>query len=187
MLTLCLCGDLALCGSLAIAEEGTVGSVAPLFNANDHNGDLWQGSEHLGRGHYLIVYFYPAAMTGGCTKQACAYRDDAAPLKEMGAEVVGVSADPVNNLKAFHQAEGLNFTLLSDVNGTIAKLFGVPIRPGGSIQRTVDGREITLTRPHSAARWTFIVGKQGKIVYRSMEVNATQDSQATRAFINGLE
>ncbi|MFC1652962.1 peroxiredoxin [Planctomycetota bacterium] len=163
-----------------------IGETAPIFNANDHNGNLWQGTKHIGQGQYLIIYFYPAAMTGGCTKQACAYRNDTAILKELGITVAGVSADPVNNLKAFQQTEGLNFSLLSDVNGTIAKLFGVPLRKGGSIERSVEGKETTLIRPYTTARWTFIVDKQGKVIYKKTDVKAANDSQAAIAFIKGL-
>ncbi len=186
-LTLALCIVCLLCTGSAplIAAELSVGATAPVFNANDHEGNLWPGSEHFGKGKYLIVYFYPAAMTGGCTKQACAYRDDAAILKELGAQVVGISADPVNNLKAFQQAEGLNFPLLSDVNGTIAKLFGVPLRDGGSINRTVNGQETTLTRSYTTARWTFIVDRHGKVVHKNIAVKAANDSQAAIAFIKG--
>lgn len=185
-LTFCICSFLVTSGTSAGAAELTVGAAAPVFNANDHDGNLWPGSEHIGKGKYLIVYFYPAAMTGGCTKQACAYRDDAAVLKKLGIQVVGISADPVNNLKAFQQAEGLNFALLSDVNGTIAKRFGVPLRDGGSIKRTVNGQEKTLTRSYTTARWTFIVDKQGKIVHKNSEVKAANDSQTAIAFIKGL-
>ena len=111
-----------------------VGDKAPAFNANTHAGDLWQTEEHVGHGKYVVVYFYPAAMTGGCTKQACSYRDQAADLSGLDVEVIGISADPVNNLKVFRDAHNLNFTLLSDVNGCIARQFGVPISKGGIIQ-----------------------------------------------------
>ncbi len=161
-----------------------VGDKVPLFNANDHLGELWQASKVLDSGKFLVVYFYPAAMTGGCTKQACAYRDASAPLEQEEIHVVGVSADPVKNLKYFRDAHGLNFHLLSDVNGCIAKRFGVPIRDGGSIKRTVQGKEVTLERPFTFARWTFIVNPSGKIVYKNTSVNAAKDSQAVIDFLS---
>ena len=160
-----------------------VGDKAPLFNANDHLGNLWQSSKVLKSGQYLVVYFYPAAMTGGCTKQACAYRDSAAPLKKEGIHVVGVSADSVKSLKHFRDAHGLNFPLLSDVNGYIAKRFGVPIRDGGSIKRTVQGKEVTLERPLTFARWTFIVDPSGKVVYKNTGVNADEDTKTVIDFL----
>jgi peroxiredoxin Q/BCP len=160
-----------------------VGDKAPSFNANDHLGNLWQSSKVLKSSQYLVVYFYPAAMTGGCTKQACAYRDSATPLKEEGIHVVGVSGDSVKGLKYFRDANGLNFPLLSDVNGYIAKLFGVPIRNGGSIKRTVQGKEVTLERSYTFARWTFIVDPSGKIIYKNTGVSAAQDTKTVVDFI----
>ena len=160
-----------------------VGDRAPLFNANDHLGNLWQAKKVLGSGQFLVVYFYPAAMTGGCTKQACAYRDASKPLKQKGIHVVGISADPVKNLKFFQVEHGLNFPLLSDVNGYIAKRFGVPVRDGGSFTRTVQGRQEILERPFTFARWTFIVDPSGKVVYKNTGVNAAKDSQTVIEFL----
>ena len=160
-----------------------VGDKAPLFNANDHLGNLWQSSKVLNSGQYLVVYFYPAAMTGGCTKQACAYSDSAAPLKKDRIHVVGVSGDSVKGLKYFRDAHGLNFPLLSDVNGYIARRFGVPIRDGGSIKRTVEGKEVTLERSYTFARWTFIVDPSGKVVYKNTGVNAARDTKTVIDFL----
>ena len=160
-----------------------IGDKAPLFNANDEQGHLWQMSKVLKNGQYLVVYFYPAAMTGGCTKQACAYRDASAPLKQEGISVVGISADPVVNLKYFQAEQSLNFPLLSDVNGDIARRFGVPIRDGGVITRTIQGKQVTLERPYTFARWTFIVDPSGKIVYKNTGVNPAEDSQTVIDFL----
>ena len=160
-----------------------IGDKAPLFNANDEQGHLWQMSKVLKNGQYLVVYFYPAAMTGGCTKQACAYRDASAPLKQEGIYVVGISADPVVNLKYFQAEQSLNFPLLSDVNGDIARRFGVPIRDGGVITRTIQGKQVTLERPYTFARWTFIVDPSGKIVYKNTGVNPAEDSQTVIDFL----
>ena len=160
-----------------------VGDKAPSFNANDHLGNLWQSSKVLKSGQYLVVYFYPAAMTGGCTRQACAYRDSATQLKKEGIHVVGVSGDSVKGLKYFRDAHGLNFPLLSDVNGYIARLFGVPIRDGGSIKRTVQGEEVTLERSYTFARWTFIVDPSGKAVYKNTGVSAAQDTKTVIDFL----
>ncbi|OHB75957.1 MAG: hypothetical protein A2Z25_15255 [Planctomycetes bacterium RBG_16_55_9] len=177
---------LSLSAGLSGAEDAPglkVGDTAPLFNANDHLGHLWQAKKVLQSGQFLVVYFYPAAMTGGCTKQACAYRDASAPLKKEGIHVVGISADPVVNLKYFQTEHGLNFPLLSDVNGDVAKQFGVPVKEGGSIMRTVQGKEVTLERPFTFARWTFIVDPSGKIVYKNTGVNAAEDSQTVIEFL----
>lgn len=162
----------------------TVGQKVPTFNANDHNGHLWQSeSQADAGGKYRVFYFYPAAMTGGCTKQACNYRDRLLDSKEPNVEVLGISADPVTNLKIFRDAYDLNFTLLSDVNSLIAQRFGVPIRKGGSIDRTVDGQEITMTRSYTLARWTFVADPQGKLIYVNTSVKAQKDGDVVLAAI----
>ncbi|MCH8215552.1 MAG: peroxiredoxin [Planctomycetes bacterium] len=160
-----------------------VGQEVPTFNANDHNGHLWQSESQGDAGKYRVFYFYPAAMTGGCTKQACTYRDRLLDLKEPHVEILGISADPVTNLKIFRDAYDLNFTLLSDVNSLIAQRFGVPIRKGGSIKRTVDGQEITMTRSYSLARWTFVADPQGKLIYVNTSVKAQKDGDEVLAAI----
>lgn len=164
-----------------------VGDKAPEFNANTHAGDLWQTEEHVGHGRYVVVYFYPAAMTGGCTKQACSYRDHTADLSGLDVEVIGISADPVNSLKIFRDAHNLNFTLLSDVNGCIARQFGVPISKGGSFKTTIDGKEVVLRRPYTFARWTFLLGRDGKVLYKDMNVDASNDSQKAIEFLRNLK
>jgi len=164
-----------------------VGDKAPEFNANTHTGDLWQTEDRVGQGKYVVVYFYPAAMTGGCTKQACSYRDEAPDLRGLDVEVIGISADPVTSLKLFHDAHHLNFTLLSDVNGFIARKFGVPVSKGGSFKTTVDGKEVVLKRPHTFARWTFLLGKDGKVLYRDTRVDAPNDSRKAIEFLRSLK
>jgi len=161
------------------------GDSAPQFAANDDEGNLWKLSDHLGKKN-IVVYFYPAAMTGGCTKQACAYRDQSAALNELDAVVVGVSGDSVNSLKLFKEANGLNFTLLSDINGAIAEAFGVPTRDGGSIEREVGGKTHTLSRSLTTSRWTFVIGKDGDIIYKNDAVNAAEDPDAVIAQLKKL-
>ena len=72
-------------------------------------------------------------------------------------------------------AENLNFTLLSDTKGEVAEAFGVPTRTGGKIQRTVGGKAVTLVRENTASRWTFVIDKKGKIIYKNSKVNPTKD------------
>jgi thioredoxin-dependent peroxiredoxin len=158
------------------------GNKVGAFEAKGDDGKLWKSADVVGK-DYLVVYFYPAAMTGGCTKQACAFRDHKADLKELGAQVVGVSGDEVEGLKYFKIAENLNFTLLSDADGEIAKLFGVPTKSGGEIKRTVQGKEVTLKRNVTTSRWTFIVGKNGKLIYKNTSVKAAQDSDNVITFL----
>ena len=159
-----------------------VGDKAPLFKALSDNGSTWDIKKYLGE-KYIVVYFYPAAMTGGCTKQACSYRDHRDELLSAGVEVVGISGDKVESLSLFKQAENLNFTLLSDPEGQIARAFGVPLGEGGSIKRTVGGAEHELVRSVSAKRWTFIIGKDKKIIYKNEAVNAEKDYEEVLNFI----
>ena len=122
-------------------------------------------------------------MTGGCTKQACGFRNDLLPLKEIDAEVVGISADPVENLKIFEQTYNLNFTLLSDINGYIAESFGVPVYEGGTVHVETDGINISLNRAFTLARWTYIIDTTGTIVYKNTAVDAGNDSRHVTKFL----
>jgi thioredoxin-dependent peroxiredoxin len=158
------------------ARAVDVGDQAPKFEAVDDQGNTWKSSDHVGKG-VLVVYFYPAAMTGGCTKQACAFRDDMQVLKDKGIEVVGVSGDAVPNLKFFKDAHHLNFTLLSDEKGEIAKAFGVPLKPGGVLPRKINGKMEQLKRGVTALRWTFVIDKEGKIAAKNTKVNPANDAK----------
>jgi thioredoxin-dependent peroxiredoxin len=160
----------------------SVGDKAPEFKAPADNGSTWDIKKFLGE-KFIVVYFYPAAMTGGCTKQACSYRDHSKDLQSADVEVVGISGDKIENLKLFKQAENLNFTLLSDDKGEIAKIFGVPVGEGGVINRTVAGTEHELVRGVTDKRWTFIIGKDKKIIYKNDSVNPEKDTQEVLDFI----
>lgn len=165
-------------------EEGVkVGDKAPKFESVDDQGKVWKSSDVVGK-KYLVVYFYPADMTGGCTKQACGFRDDFGKLKDLGVEVVGVSGDSVANHQLFKKVYDLNFKLLADEKGTVAKAFGVPLGKGGTIKRTVEGKEFDLTRGVTASRWTFLIGLNGNILYKNTKVNAANDSKAILDVIN---
>jgi peroxiredoxin Q/BCP len=160
----------------------SVGDRAPEFKAVSDDGSTWDLKDHLGK-DYLVVYFYPGAMTSGCTKQACSYRDHKEDLKAANVTVVGISGDKVENNRLFKKAEKLNFPLLSDEKGEIAGLFGVPTGAGGSIKRVVDGKEYELSRDLSIKRWTFLIGKDGKILYKNDAVDPEKDSEQVLNFI----
>ncbi len=162
-----------------------VGDKAPAFKTLADDGSSWDVDNYIGK-KYIVVYFYPAAMTGGCTKQACAYRDMQTEISSANAIVVGVSGDNVEGLKLFKKAENLNFTLLSDESGAIAQLFGVPTRDGGKITREIDGQSYDLVRGVSASRWTFIIDKNGKIAYKNEQVNVEKDTQEVLNFIKKI-
>ena len=163
----------------------SVGDKAPAFKAIADDGSTWNVSDYVGK-KYIVVYFYPAAMTGGCTKQACAYRDSRSAIESADAVIVGVSGDNVEGLKLFKKAENLNFTLLSDESGEIAGKFGVPTRDGGKITKEINGESVDLVRGITASRWTFIIDKNGKIVYKNEQVNVEKDTQEVLKFISNI-
>lgn len=162
------------------------GDMAPHFSAETAGGEAWNSREQYGDG-WVVVYFYPAAMTGGCTAQACSFRDNRTKLTEMGAEVVGISGDRQENLRIFQRLNNLNFPLISDRDGSIARAFGVETRDGGTITREVDGETVELTRDVTTARWTFIVDPSGTVVYKDTEVDAAGDSERVLTALQRLQ
>jgi thioredoxin-dependent peroxiredoxin len=163
--------------------EVNVGNPAPAFESTDDQGNAWKSSDHVGK-KIIVLYFYPADLTGGCTAQACSYRDDMNKIVDKGAEVVGVSGDSVKNHEIFKKVKGLNFTLLADEDGTVAKKFGVPVGKGGDFKTTdADGKPIVLKRGVTAKRWTFVIGKDGKVIYKNTEVKPAEDSKQIIALI----
>ena len=120
--------------------------------------------------------------------QANGYRDDRATLMELGTEVVGISGDTMEGLALFKRANDLNFPLLSDADGAIARTFGVPLKEARkSITRTVGEEEFTLTREVTAKRWTFVIDKEGKIVHKDTQVKAALDSKHTVEVVKQLQ
>src|SRR5260370_41933643 len=90
----------------AKAPEVKMGDPAPVFESTDDQGSAWKSADHVGK-KILVVYFYPADLTGGCTKQACSYRDDMSKLTEKGVEVVGISGDSAKNHEVFKKVHKL--------------------------------------------------------------------------------
>ncbi|QIV88282.1 thioredoxin-dependent thiol peroxidase [Glutamicibacter mishrai] len=100
----------------------STGDRAPEFNLSDAAGNSVALADY--RGQKVIVYFYPAASTPGCTKQACDFRDSLASLQASGYQVLGVSPDGVSKLEKFVANEELNFPLLSDEDHAVAEAYG---------------------------------------------------------------
>lgn len=184
------CVGILLVGNLLGADEKAagvkVGDAAPTFQATDDQGKPWKSSDHVGK-KIVVVYFYPADLTGGCTRQACGFRDDMAKLADKGVEVVGISGDSVANHQVFKKVHNLNFTLLADEDGAVAKKFGVPVGAGGTF-KTKDkaGNEVVLKRGVTAKRWTFVIGKDGKIVHKNTDVKAAEDSKQIMELVGKL-
>ncbi|HHT9078126.1 peroxiredoxin [Flavobacterium psychrophilum] len=102
-----------------------VGDKMPIFGAKDQDGNNFYIESVLHK-KILVIYFYPKDETPGCTKQACSFRDEYEDIKNAGAEVIGISSDSPNSHKKFAQNHKLPYTLLSDNDKNIRKLFGVP-------------------------------------------------------------
>ncbi len=136
------------------------GSPAPDFTLQDQDGE--QVSLGDLRGGKVVLYFYPAAMTPGCTTQACDFRDSLASFQGSGYEVLGVSKDSVAKLAEFRERDGLTFPLLSDESLETHKAYGA----WGEKQNY--GRTITGT-----LRSTFVIDAEGRVELARYNVKAT--------------
>ncbi len=187
-LTGCIC---ILAAGLVRAEDKPkvdlkVGDPAPRFESTDDQGKPWKSADYFGK-KVVVVYFYPADLTRGCTLQACAFRDDLKKLADKGVEIIGISGDSVKNHQLFKKVHKLNFTLLADEKGAVAKKFGVPLKPGDTIKtKDLEGNTVELTRGVTASRWTFVVDKDGKIAFKETDVNPAQDSKKILGVIEKL-
>jgi peroxiredoxin Q/BCP len=137
-----------------------VGDTAPAFTLPDAEGNSVNLSDFKGR--KVIVYFYPAASTPGCTKQACDFRDSLAELGGAGLDVVGISPDKPEKLAKFRDAEGLTFPLLSDPDKTVLTAWGA-FGEKKMYGKTVQG----------VIRSTFVVDAEGLIEVAQYNVKAT--------------
>lgn len=181
---------LVLTASLSAQDEKKVdlkvGDVAPVFSATNDQGQPWKSADLVGKKH-VVVYFFPAAFTPGCRVQAQQFRDNMNALNEKGIVVIGISGDSVMAHALFKKAEKLNFTLLADEDGSIARKFGVPLGKGGVVHtKDADGKRLELTRTVTTSRWTFIIGLDGKIAYKNTKVEPAADSKQVGAFIEKL-
>ena len=101
-----------------------VGDTLPNFTAKDTNGTVFDSANYIGK-QSLVIYFYPKDNTPGCTVEACSFRDNYQDFKDLGAEVIGISADSVTSHLKFKSKFNLPFILLSDADKKLRKLFGV--------------------------------------------------------------
>jgi peroxiredoxin Q/BCP len=137
-----------------------VGDKAPAFSLPDADGNTVKLSDFQGR--KVIVYFYPAASTPGCTKQACDFRDSLAQLNEGGLDVIGISPDKPAKLAKFRDAEGLTFPLLSDPDREVLTAWGA------FGEKTMYGKTV-----QGVIRSTFVVDEKGKVEVAQYNVKAT--------------
>ncbi len=123
------------------------GEIVPEFSLPDQDGVERSLSGLLAAGP-IALFFYPAAMTKGCTAESCHFRDLAAQFATLGAGRVGISADPVATQLRFAQTYGLDYPLLSDADGQVSRIFGV--------RRSIG--------PLRTKRWTFVIAPDRSVL-----------------------
>ena len=136
------------------------GDTAPDFTLPDADGKDVSLADF--RGRRVVVYFYPAAMTPGCTKEACDFRDNLSSLAAAGVDVVGISPDKPEKLAKFRDRDSLTFPLLSDPSRSVLEAYGA------YGEKTMYGKKVT-----GVIRSTFVVDGDGKIDQAQYNVKAT--------------
>jgi peroxiredoxin Q/BCP len=142
------------------AAKLEIGAEAPAFSLQNQDGESVKLSDFEGR--KVIVYFYPAAGTPGCTTQACDFRDNINSLASAGYQVLGVSKDTVADLKKFQAEQGLNFPLLSDLDLEVHNLYAA------YGEKNLYGKTVT-----GVLRSTFVLNEDGTIRLALYNVKAT--------------
>ena len=136
------------------------GQPAPAFTLSDQSGRQVSLSDFAGRN--LIIFFYPAAMTPGCTKEACDFRDSLARLQQAGYDVVGISPDKPEKLARFVDKESLTYPLLSDSDRAVMDAYGA------YGEKTLYGKKVT-----GVIRSTIVVSPDGTVALPRYNVKAT--------------
>ena len=143
-----------------MTDRLSVGDQAPDFTLTDDTGN--EVTLSALRGRTVIVYFYPAAMTPGCTKQACVFTDSLDALKAQGYDVLGISPDKPEKLSRFRDRDSLTITLLSDPDRSVMKQWGA------FGEKKLYGKIV-----EGVIRSTFVVSPTGEISYAAYNVKAT--------------
>jgi peroxiredoxin Q/BCP len=136
------------------------GQTAPAFTLNDNAGRSVSLSDFVGRN--LIIFFYPAAMTPGCTTEACDFRDSLVRLQRAGYDVVGISPDKPDRLAKFVEKESLSYPLLSDPDKAVMDAYGA------YGEKMLYGKKVT-----GVIRSTIVVGPDGTVTLPKYNVKAT--------------
>ncbi len=150
------------------AAELEAGQPAPRFTAKTQDGTDFDLANRTGQ--WTVLYFFPKAGTPGCTKEASAFRDNIALIRDQGADVFGISTDTVESQAAFHKEQQLVFTLLADPDGVVTEQYGakMPI--------------LTM-----AKRWTFIIDPTLTIRLVERDVDPAMDAQRVAGEIAHLK
>jgi peroxiredoxin Q/BCP len=156
-------------GSGTVQGEVSVGQPAPDFRLQDQNGKWHTLADH--RGQWVALYFYPKDQTPGCTKQACAFRDNIFAFEELGATILGISLDDVKSHEEFARKYSLPFSILADTGGETAKAYGV-LKDFGVMKL--------------ASRESFLIDPTGKVVKHYEKVDAEKNSAEILADLKAL-
>lgn len=148
----------------------TIGTIAPAFSLQDQHGNTVQLQDL--RGRKVLVYFYPKAMTPGCTVQACGLRDVQAELAQLNTVVLAISPDPVARLKKFAERDALGFTLLSDADHAVAERYGA-----WGLKKFM-GREYM-----GILRSSFLIDEQGRVLHVMDKVTTKTHHQDVLALL----
>lgn len=159
--------SLGLFANCAFADL-KVGDEAPAFELPNQNNEIFKLQDQKGK--WSVLYFYPKADTPGCTKQACAFRDNIKKITELGTDVYGISTNDVKEQLEFYNKNKINFPLLADHSGSVAKLYGTKM-PILNISK----------------RWTFII--DDKLIIRDIarDVDPLLDAQRVANKIKELK
>jgi peroxiredoxin Q/BCP len=148
----------------ARAEPLAIGAKAPTLSAKTDSGTTLNLADVYKQNNYTLVWFYPKALTGGCTKQGCSLRDASADLKKHGVAVIGVSTDTVEKQKEFKEKNNFTYPLLADTDKAVIKAFG---QSGGMM----------------ASREAYLIDRSGKVVYHDKNQTEKQ-AEMVLAFLN---
>lgn len=147
----------------ARAEPLQIGASAPTLSATTDAGTTLNLGDVYRSNNYTLVWFYPKALTGGCTKQGCSLRDASAELKQRGVAVIGVSTDPVEKQKEFKEKNNFDYPLLADTEKKVVKAFG----QSGLMM---------------ASREAYLIDRNGKVVYHD-EKQTEKQAEKVLAFL----
>lgn len=163
----------------------SVGQMAPAFTCLDSDGKTWSSQDLIGK-QRLVIYFYTSDFDFCSTRQALHYQEQLRELAKVDVTVVGISGDQVATHQLFKAANQLRFVLLADEQGEVARKFGVPLRAGGKtvikdaqgqVVRDASGGVVRVDRKFTAARWTFVIDKDGLIASIEKFASPRHDSQ----------
>jgi peroxiredoxin Q/BCP len=158
----------------ALADMPKVGDPAPAFSGTDQDGKTINSSDIVGK-KIVLLYFYPKDFTGGCTKEACGFRDRVGELQNDGVQVIGVSFDSADSHKKFAEQYKLPFELIADTDGKITDAYGARMK------------DKNMQDKNMSNRISFLIGKDGKIVHVTNTGNPQVHFDEMQAAIASLQ